>query len=119
MEIRNATHIFLTNQRNSETSISKLIDSRIKKTNSFARNRKGGYNATRSIGAWRSPASALAWGARGRRFESCRPDSKKCPSREGVFLFFIVRSRVIHVFKRTTHPSNHKPTFDHQPDPRH
>ena len=26
------------------------------------------------IGAWRSPASALALGARGRRFESCRPD---------------------------------------------
>jgi hypothetical protein len=27
-----------------------------------------------SFGAWRSLASALAWGARGRRFESCRPD---------------------------------------------
>jgi putative endonuclease len=27
-----------------------------------------------NIGAWRSPASALALGARGRRFESCRPD---------------------------------------------
>ena len=26
------------------------------------------------IGAWRSPASALAWGARGRRFKSSRPD---------------------------------------------
>ena len=26
------------------------------------------------FGAWRSPASALAWGARGRRFESSRPD---------------------------------------------
>jgi hypothetical protein len=28
------------------------------------------------IGAWRSPASALAWGARGRRFKSSRPDRK-------------------------------------------
>ena len=27
-------------------------------------------------GAWRSPASALAWGARGRRFKSFRPDHK-------------------------------------------
>jgi len=38
---------------------------------------KHGYNPLRSIGAWRSPASALAWGARGRRFESSRPDSNK------------------------------------------
>ena len=29
---------------------------------------------TLAIGAWRSPASALAWGARGRRFKSSRPD---------------------------------------------
>src|SRR5687768_473575 len=28
------------------------------------------YNLSLQIGAWRSPASALAWGARGRRFES-------------------------------------------------
>ena len=28
-----------------------------------------------SIGAWRSLASALDWGSRGRRFKSCRPDS--------------------------------------------
>ncbi len=27
-----------------------------------------------SIGAWRSLASALDWGSRGRRFKSCRPD---------------------------------------------
>ena len=27
-----------------------------------------------TIGAWRRPASALAWGARGRRFKSSRPD---------------------------------------------
>ena len=27
-------------------------------------------------GAWRSPASVLAWGARGRRFKSFRPDLK-------------------------------------------
>ena len=26
------------------------------------------------VGAWRSLASALEWGSRGRRFESCRPD---------------------------------------------
>ena len=26
------------------------------------------------IGAWRSLASALDWGSRGRRFKSCRPD---------------------------------------------
>ena len=26
------------------------------------------------FGAWRSLASALEWGSRGRRFESCRPD---------------------------------------------
>ena len=32
------------------------------------------YNVSRSIGAWRSPVSALAWGARGRRFKSSRPD---------------------------------------------
>jgi putative ABC transport system ATP-binding protein len=34
------------------------------------------YNVGRSIGAWRRPASALAWGARGRRFKSSRPDWK-------------------------------------------
>jgi hypothetical protein len=33
------------------------------------------YNVGRSIGAWRRPASALAWGARGRRFKSSRPDT--------------------------------------------
>ena len=32
------------------------------------------YRPTTLFGAWRSPASALALGARGRRFESCRPD---------------------------------------------
>ena len=32
------------------------------------------YNVARSIGAWRSPASALAWGARGPGFNSRRPD---------------------------------------------
>jgi hypothetical protein len=26
------------------------------------------------FGAWRSLASALDWGSRGRRFKSCRPD---------------------------------------------
>ena len=28
----------------------------------------------RSVGAWRSPVSALVWGTRGRRFESSRSD---------------------------------------------
>ena len=37
---------------------------------------KRGYNPPRSFGAWRSPASALAWGARGRRFKSSRPDTR-------------------------------------------
>ena len=35
-------------------------------------------------GAWRSPASALAWGVRGRGFESRRPDIKT-PAFVGVF----------------------------------
>ena len=30
--------------------------------------------STRQSGAWRSLASALDWGSRGRRFKSCRPD---------------------------------------------
>ena len=38
-----------------------------------------GYNPALPIGAWRSPASALAWGARGRRFESSRPDRTEKP----------------------------------------
>ena len=29
-----------------------------------------------SFGAWRSPVSAPAWGAGGRRFESARPDTE-------------------------------------------
>ena len=33
-----------------------------------------GYNSLQDIGAWRSPASALAWGVRGPGFESRRPD---------------------------------------------
>src|SRR6266508_4233879 len=40
----------------------------------IATNFKRGYNPALSFGAWRSPASALAWGARGRRFKSSRPD---------------------------------------------
>ncbi len=32
-----------------------------------------------SFGAWRSPASALQWGCKGRRFESDRPDQIKKP----------------------------------------
>src|SRR6266496_4357222 len=35
------------------------------------------YNLPLPIGAWRSPASALAWGARGRRFKSSRPDRQR------------------------------------------
>lgn len=36
-----------------------------------------GYNLNCSDGAWRSPASALAWGVRGPGFESRRPDQQK------------------------------------------
>ena len=32
------------------------------------------YSYRPSVGAWRSLASALQWGCRGRRFESSRPD---------------------------------------------
>src|SRR5215212_9010551 len=43
---------------------------------------KRDYNLLLPIGAWRSPASALAWGARGRRFKSSRPDSlEKLPQK--------------------------------------
>ena len=35
-----------------------------------------GYNTALPDGAWRSPASALAWGARGPGFNSRRPDTK-------------------------------------------
>ncbi len=38
---------------------SHLPDSKIKKPNSIARNTKGGYNASRSNGAWRSPVARL------------------------------------------------------------
>src|SRR5262249_43202016 len=47
----------------------------------------------RSDGTWRSLASALAWGARGRGFKSRRPDSSRKEallserSRRRVFLF--------------------------------
>ena len=51
---------------------------------------KHDYNPLRSIGAWRSPASALAWGARGRRFKSSRPDSRnKTVLLTGRFYFYI------------------------------
>jgi hypothetical protein len=48
----------------------------------------------RYIGAWRSPASALAWGARGRRFKSSRPDtweqSQQIPSyHQDMAVFFM------------------------------
>jgi hypothetical protein len=39
----------------------------------FLLNRQTGVKIL-PYGAWRSLASALAWGARGRRFKSCRPD---------------------------------------------
>ena len=35
-----------------------------------------GYNSIHNFGAWRSPASALAWGVRGPGFESRRPDQR-------------------------------------------
>ena len=56
---------------------------------------KYSYNPLRSIGAWRSPASALAWGARGRRFKSSRPDSTKGTAPYRAVLFF-------HGLKRNT-----------------
>ena len=35
------------------------------------------------------PGSALAWGARGRKFESCRPDHKvKASAKAGAFAFW-------------------------------
>ena len=37
-------------------------------------------------GAWRSLASALDWGSRGRRFKSCRPDLQKKPCYVGSSL---------------------------------
>ncbi len=69
----------------------------------FARMIKYGYNPLRSIGAWRSPASALAWGARGRRFKSSRPDSTKGTALHRAVLFF-------HGLKRNTAllPSQHQ-----------
>ena len=54
------------------------------------------------IGAWRSPASALAWGARGRRFKSSRPDSssKNRPAGRTV-LFYLTEC----LWNRTDNPS--------------
>jgi uncharacterized protein (DUF433 family) len=37
------------------------------------------YDLAPSVGAWRSMASALQWGCRGRRFESSRPDHSSGP----------------------------------------
>ena len=34
------------------------------------------------------PGSALAWGARGRKFESCRPDEQEARSESCGFCFF-------------------------------
>ena len=34
----------------------------------------GSSSPPNGFGAWRSLASALDWGSRGRRFKSCRPD---------------------------------------------
>ena len=60
------------------------------------------------IGAWRSPASALAWGARGRRFKSSRPDtweqSQQIPSYHPDMAVFFMRYRKLYlrVEKRET-----------------
>jgi hypothetical protein len=35
------------------------------------------------------PGSALAWGARGRKFESCRPDEQEARSESCGFCFFV------------------------------
>ena len=43
------------------------------------------HNRRPSVGAWRSLASALQWGGRGRRFESARPDQFfECCARVGA-----------------------------------
>ena len=42
------------------------------------------------IGVWRSWLSALAWGARGRPFESDHPDSEKKKETSGEVSFFVV-----------------------------
>jgi hypothetical protein len=43
----------------------------------IARLQKSDYLDSVGFGTWRSPASALAWGARGRGFKSRRPDDFK------------------------------------------
>ena len=45
-----------------------------------------GYNTALPDGAWRSPASALAWGARGPGFNSRRPDTRDFTSVESLRL---------------------------------
>ena len=51
----------------------------------IVRNLVRDYNTALPDGAWRSPASALAWGARGPGFNSRRPDTKDSAF-SGVFL---------------------------------
>lgn len=41
------------------------------------------------IGVWRSWLSALAWGARGRPFESDHPDSEKKKRHQAMSLFLL------------------------------
>lgn len=41
------------------------------------------------------PGSALAWGASGRRFKSCRPDSEELAVEAGSFFFTLMRFRNI------------------------
>ncbi len=47
----------------------------LRKGGEVARSKVTRYNRG-EFGAWRSPASALAWGARGPGFKSQRPDQK-------------------------------------------
>jgi hypothetical protein len=48
---------------------------KLNQNNILVNNSKADYNfGSSEIGAWRSPASALAWGARGPGFNSRRPD---------------------------------------------
>ncbi len=58
---------------------------------------RGSYNALlMSIpGAWRSLASVLDWGSRGRRFESCRPDVRRPLSADDSGRFLLSLSRLI------------------------
>ena len=51
------------------------------------RPRRGVEPRLRHSGTWRSLASALDWGSRGRRFKSCRPDYERSQLQRSCGLF--------------------------------